>query len=238
MPGRTVSTFSHGNLALRHLGIPTVTGAMGIEFDIAMPVGLTFAAAAYADLEILRFAAAFEAGGSGSLRRRRRQPPAVSRNHPDLQRPGSTRSLLKHADSSMQRTLPRQFDVALGAGPTYCAWTYQAGHTSGLHITRKEPTCPTPRFPSSLTGSTAPRWRRSVAGPPPSSTPPSGSPPSRSASRTPARSFPAWRDLSLARRQTIIFRFRELLDARKGELAELITAEHGGARQDPVRRPR
>jgi malonate-semialdehyde dehydrogenase (acetylating)/methylmalonate-semialdehyde dehydrogenase len=39
--------------------------------------------------------------------------------------------------------------------------------------------------------------------------------------------FPAWRDTSLARRTQILFRFRELLNARAGELAELITAEHG-----------
>ncbi len=39
--------------------------------------------------------------------------------------------------------------------------------------------------------------------------------------------FPSWRDTSLARRTQILFRFRELLDARAGELAELITAEHG-----------
>ena len=67
--------FSHGNVALRHLGIPTVTVAMGIMSDIGMPVGLTFAAAAYADLDLLRFAAAFEAGGSGSLRR---PPPGLA----------------------------------------------------------------------------------------------------------------------------------------------------------------
>jgi len=42
-----------------------------------------------------------------------------------------------------------------------------------------------------------------------------------------AAAFPAWRDLSIARRQAILFRFRELLESRKGELAEIITAEHG-----------
>ena len=76
--------FSHGNLALRHLGIPTVTVAMGIMSDIAMPVGLTFAAAAYADLELLQFAAAFEAGGSGSLRR---PPPTTPALSAELRRP-------------------------------------------------------------------------------------------------------------------------------------------------------
>ena len=43
----------------------------------------------------------------------------------------------------------------------------------------------------------------------------------------PKAAFPRWRDTSLAKRQQIIFRFRELLNARKGELAEIITREHG-----------
>jgi len=46
--------------------------------------------------------------------------------------------------------------------------------------------------------------------------------------------FPAWRDLSLARRQEIMFRFRELLNARKGELAEIITGEHGKVLSDAL----
>lgn len=44
--------------------------------------------------------------------------------------------------------------------------------------------------------------------------------------------FPAWRDTSLSRRTQILFRFRELLNARAGELAELITAEHGKVLSD------
>ena len=46
--------------------------------------------------------------------------------------------------------------------------------------------------------------------------------------------FPAWRDLSLARRQSIMFRFRELLEARKVELAEIITSEHGKVLSDAL----
>ena len=34
---------ANGNLAIRHLGIPTVTVPMGTMADIGMPVGLTFA---------------------------------------------------------------------------------------------------------------------------------------------------------------------------------------------------
>jgi amidase len=61
---------ANGNLAIRHLGIPTVTVPMGTMADIGMPVGLTFAGAAYSDSDLLRWAAGFE-----SLRRRRTAPP-------------------------------------------------------------------------------------------------------------------------------------------------------------------
>lgn len=46
--------------------------------------------------------------------------------------------------------------------------------------------------------------------------------------------FPKWRDMSLARRQAIIFNFRELLNARKGELAAIITEEHGKVLSDAL----
>ena len=46
--------------------------------------------------------------------------------------------------------------------------------------------------------------------------------------------FPNWRDTSLAKRQQIIFKFRELLNERKHELAEIITAEHGKVLSDAL----
>ena len=46
--------------------------------------------------------------------------------------------------------------------------------------------------------------------------------------------FPAWRDLSTARRQAIMFRFRELLEAKKPELAAIITEEHGKVLSDAL----
>jgi malonate-semialdehyde dehydrogenase (acetylating) / methylmalonate-semialdehyde dehydrogenase len=49
-----------------------------------------------------------------------------------------------------------------------------------------------------------------------------------------AAAFPAWRDTSLAKRTTILFSFRELLNARKDELAALITAEHGKVLSDAL----
>ncbi len=46
--------------------------------------------------------------------------------------------------------------------------------------------------------------------------------------------FPAWRDLSVAKRQAVMFRFRELLEAKKSELAAIITAEHGKVLSDAM----
>jgi malonate-semialdehyde dehydrogenase (acetylating)/methylmalonate-semialdehyde dehydrogenase len=39
--------------------------------------------------------------------------------------------------------------------------------------------------------------------------------------------FEVWSGFSIAKRQTVLFSFRELLNSRKGELAAIITAEHG-----------
>ncbi|WP_431879526.1 CoA-acylating methylmalonate-semialdehyde dehydrogenase [Amycolatopsis sacchari] len=47
-----------------------------------------------------------------------------------------------------------------------------------------------------------------------------------------ARAFPAWRDTSLAARSRVLFAFRELLTARKDELAKIITSEHGKVESD------
>ncbi|CAN5198385.1 CoA-acylating methylmalonate-semialdehyde dehydrogenase [soil metagenome] len=48
------------------------------------------------------------------------------------------------------------------------------------------------------------------------------------------RAFPAWRDASLSRRTSVLFAFRELLNTRKGELAEVITSEHGKVLSDAL----
>ncbi|NBF07860.1 amidase [Pseudomonas sp. Fl4BN1] len=58
---------ANGNLAIRHLGVPTVTVPMGVMADIGMPVGLTFAGRAYDDSRLLRLASAFESTGSKRL---------------------------------------------------------------------------------------------------------------------------------------------------------------------------
>lgn len=58
---------ANGNLAIRHLGVPTVTVPMGVMADIGMPVGLTFAGRAYDDSALLQYACGFEATGSRRL---------------------------------------------------------------------------------------------------------------------------------------------------------------------------
>lgn len=59
-----------GNLAIRHLGIPTVTVPMGLAEDISMPFGITFAGASYTDMQLVGMSSVFEA-----LRKRRVPPP-------------------------------------------------------------------------------------------------------------------------------------------------------------------
>ena len=49
-----------------------------------------------------------------------------------------------------------------------------------------------------------------------------------------AGAFKEWREVSLTKRIQILFSFRELLNARKGELAEIITAEHGKVLSDAL----
>ncbi len=46
--------------------------------------------------------------------------------------------------------------------------------------------------------------------------------------------FPGWRDTSLTRRTAVLFKFRELLNAKKPELAAIITAEHGKVLDDAL----
>ena len=60
---------ANGNLAMRHLGIPSVTVPMGTMADIGMPVGLTIAGRSGDDAALLRLASAVE------LVNPRRTPP-------------------------------------------------------------------------------------------------------------------------------------------------------------------
>lgn len=64
--------YSNGNLAIRHLGIPTVTTSMGAMAGSGMPVGVTFLGGSYADQRLLAYAWAFE-----QVRGPRPLPPAI-----------------------------------------------------------------------------------------------------------------------------------------------------------------
>ena len=46
--------------------------------------------------------------------------------------------------------------------------------------------------------------------------------------------FPAWADASWSKRQGVLFAFRELLNARKGELGAILTSEHGKVTSDAL----
>ncbi|GLW08400.1 methylmalonate-semialdehyde dehydrogenase (acylating) [Microtetraspora sp. NBRC 13810] len=49
-----------------------------------------------------------------------------------------------------------------------------------------------------------------------------------------AAAYPGWRDASLVRRTQVLFRFRELMDRHRDDLAALITAEHGKVHSDAL----
>jgi malonate-semialdehyde dehydrogenase (acetylating)/methylmalonate-semialdehyde dehydrogenase len=46
--------------------------------------------------------------------------------------------------------------------------------------------------------------------------------------------FPAWAEASWAKRQQVLFAFREIVNARKGELAAILTSEHGKVTSDAL----
>lgn len=66
---------ANGNLAIRHMGVPTVTVPMGVMDNTGMPAGLTFAGRGWDDAALLALAAAFESLGAF-----RQSPPRT----PDL----------------------------------------------------------------------------------------------------------------------------------------------------------
>ena len=47
-----------------------------------------------------------------------------------------------------------------------------------------------------------------------------------------AKAFPGWRSFSLAKRTGVLFAFRELINSHRGELAGLVSAEHGKVTSD------
>src|SRR5271166_3586329 len=52
--------------------------------------------------------------------------------------------------------------------------------------------------------------------------------------QTARRAFESWRDVSLSRRATILFAYRELFNKHKDDMARLVTAEHGKVAADAL----
>jgi len=98
--------YSNGNLAIRHLGIPTVTVPMGLMDDTRMPVGLTFAGRAYDDSSLLEYAHEFE-----RIRPRRVSPPRTDRlgDVPLVKVPGDSAS-------ASGRAVPK-IELEISVGP-------------------------------------------------------------------------------------------------------------------------
>lgn len=98
--------FSNGNLAIRHLGIPSVTVPMGTMHDTRMPVGLTFAGKAYKDNALLRAAYAYEMAAD------QRHPPTLA---PPLRETRLFSSI--EAISTHDNNLPPEIMVTTDLGP-------------------------------------------------------------------------------------------------------------------------
>lgn len=81
MAWRNGVLYSNGNLAIRHLGVPTISIPMGMMEDTKMPVNITFAARAYDDNRLLELGYAFEAATQY-----RQMPPLVPALDSDMVR--------------------------------------------------------------------------------------------------------------------------------------------------------
>lgn len=66
--------YANSRRSLEHLGVPCITVLMRSLSEEKMPVGLTFCGAAYQDIDLLRYAFAYDA----ILRRRQSPPLALS----------------------------------------------------------------------------------------------------------------------------------------------------------------
>ena len=86
---------ANGNLAIRHLGVPTVTVPMGMMEDTGMPAGLTFAGRGWDDVALLALAAAFEAA------------------HPQRHAPPRTPALQRAADAPCDGGLANAPDLVV-----------------------------------------------------------------------------------------------------------------------------
>lgn len=134
---------ANGNLAIRHLGIPTVTVPMGIMSDTGMPAGLTFAGRAYDDNALLALAAAFEQTGHYRLPPARTPalPPHAAATHAGQQRLASLtedRIALPHLTVRDVSEAPTDAqaegiaDAMADAGTDVVNGAIAGGHTRGI----------------------------------------------------------------------------------------------------------
>lgn len=105
--------YSNGNRALRHLGIPTVTVTMGRMSDTGMPVGLTFAGAAYNDNELLKYAYAYE-----QKSQRREPPPLAPSLASDINSLGKTADLTR-GGTSRPTVNVKSTSISAGSGESF-----------------------------------------------------------------------------------------------------------------------
>lgn len=130
---------ANGNLAIRHLGVPTVTVPLGMMPEIGMPAGLTFAGRSDDDAALLALAVAFEATGQ------RRIPPPRAPEVPGLP-PAPTAS----RDEAPAPALQVAVD---GDGQVRVAWTSAASvlwlSVDGQGVTPGEPVAVKPSRPHS-----------------------------------------------------------------------------------------
>jgi hypothetical protein len=94
--------YSNGNLAIRHLGVPTISVPMGIMKDTKLPVNITFAGRAYDDNRLLEFGYAFEAATQ-----HRQMPPLVPALDSDMVSSKIIATGLSDMERSTVRELPR-----------------------------------------------------------------------------------------------------------------------------------
>ncbi|KXT18744.1 hypothetical protein AC579_2677 [Pseudocercospora musae] len=80
--------YSNGNRAMRHMGVPTVAVTMGLLEQSSMPVNLTFAGKHGQDVDLLRYAYAFE------QQTKRRIAPSVT---PALESDGVALKTMPHS---------------------------------------------------------------------------------------------------------------------------------------------
>jgi Asp-tRNA(Asn)/Glu-tRNA(Gln) amidotransferase A subunit family amidase len=119
--------YSHGNRAIRHMGVPTVSVPMGIMDEQNMPLNLTFVGKAYEDALLLSYAHAYE-----QSTHRRVSPPLTPELSTDTILGGSGNS----ASSSIILTASAEVagEAQYSSSMTRVSGTIAAGEDVGVKI--------------------------------------------------------------------------------------------------------